>query len=95
MPNDQTHNTMQTYPLLPTLATPFEPSALPVPTGELYLQVRTLHNVLLLAENPLIVSHHRRLLADSVQALSRALDRAIDQIDPLILEALSSHPVQA
>ena len=78
-------------------ANPFEQViSLPlVSTGALYAQIETLRNVYLLTKNPYMVAQHGRILADEVRTLSHQLETLIDALDPMIKEALASHPIQA
>lgn len=86
--------TPQTYTSAPAYTSPIEPTAQPVAitTGELYTQLRDLQNIYLLTENPQFVQTHGRLMRETVRELIAGLNRVIEQVDPLVLEALSSHP---
>ncbi|GAB3753179.1 hypothetical protein [Spirosoma pomorum] len=88
-------NTAQNYAVATSHASTPELTAqvqtLPlVSTGPLYSQIDTLRDVYLLCKNPDFVEGHSRLLMQSIKELVRALDNAIDNLDPLILEAISS-----
>lgn len=90
-------NTAQIYASQDQSANPFgQVVSLPlVSTGNLYGQIETLRNVYLLTKNPYMVASNGRLLADEVRTLSRNLETLLEGLDPLILEAISSHPVEA
>ena len=78
-------------------ANPFEQVvSLPlVSTGSFYAQIETLRNIYLLTKNPHMVAYHGRLLADEVRTLSRQLEGLINELDPMIKEAISSHSINA
>lgn len=66
-----------------------------VSTGSFYAQIETLRNIYLLTKNPYMVSQHGRLLADEVRKLSYQLEILIEGVDPMVKEAIASHPIEA
>ncbi|WP_020603041.1 hypothetical protein [Spirosoma spitsbergense] len=78
-------------------ANPFEQViSLPlVSTGSFYAQIETLRDVYLLTKNPYMVAQNGRLLADEVCILSHQLEILIEGLNPLIKEAITSHPIDA
>ncbi|GAB2562643.1 hypothetical protein [Spirosoma aerophilum] len=89
--------TVQSNAVSNSHANPFEQViSLPlVSTGSFYAQIETLRNVYLLTKNPYMVAQNGRLLADEVRVLSYQLEILIDGLDPLIKEAVVSHPIEA
>ena len=88
--------TRQNYAATNSQTNPDEKPAPTLPpdlTKNLYRQIEIFRNIYLLSENPYYVNTYSQLLTNVFQRLSINLEQVIKDIDPSVMEAITSRPL--